>query len=929
MPALPLPAKQPAASPAPPRTDRHAAVRGLRRRLLIMALLPAALLTLAVSAYLVIAETRLQESRFRAQGQGLAQEAARLMAPALGEPQRMHAVAERFLDRTAATALSVRDATDANLLDRRLPGEAPARIESIRFRSFPALIPPPADTQAAPGHPRSAQVVITLAHIPVSPEQRRLHRNAILLLLCGLIVTALLTRWLSNGLARPLGRLSEAAADFRAGDHRVRVPETSKGALGSLEKSFNAMAAAVEAAHAEKEQEANRAARELTQTLNELEERNVQLDLTRKRAEAATRVKSEFLAKMSHEIRTPMNSMVGFTEQLRNTRLATHQRDLLRLIEHSGADLLRIIDDILDYSDLEYGAFQPQSATFDVRETFEHAAALFGPQAHERKLELLLLAYEDVPQRLMGDQTRIRQILANLLGNAIKFTERGEITIRVMAGPESPEALELIFSVTDTGIGISPQVRQRLFNAFEQADPSLTRRFGGIGLGLSITFKLIRAMNGRIAIHSDQGQGSAFTVHLPLARDPEAAPSHAEPQPFAARPCRLHCRHRLSQLELNHRLEGLGFEVEAYDPNAPEPEAAAALVLGFDAEEAALQAPERFLQELKPALHATTLVLISDSDRGRHSAIERRFGCRCHAKPLLTETLQRELQELLADPRQTPPPLEDAAPPGPDPALRGARVLVVEDNAFNRDLLLRQLNHLGCKADAVDSGQAALATTLDQAYQVILMDIHMPGLSGVETTVRLREREQRLGGPRPIIIALTADVMSDTRAEAAAAGVDGLLFKPVSEGQLRRLLKDALANQGAPGLWRLPAEAPQAAAATPAEPPVIDRQKALTVSGGSVELADELIRRLARELPAYQQEIRRLAAATDAQALKGAVHKLRGALTLCGAMALEGIARQLELRLANGAPIKDCTDLTAQTLSEIQRLIDTVSGPDG
>ncbi|MBU3824187.1 MAG: HAMP domain-containing protein, partial [Candidatus Oceanisphaera merdipullorum] len=351
-----------------------------------------------------------------------------------------------------------------------------------------------------------------------------------LIVLLGVSLSVLFGIRLIRGVSQPITDMITAIYKIREGRLDTRVHGEFTGEMDMLRNGINAMAKSLAEYHEEMQQNVDQATSDLRETLEQIEIQNIELDMAKKRAQEAARVKTEFLANMSHELRTPLNGVIGFARQLQKTRLTANQLDYLTTIEKSAQNLLSIINDILDFSKLEAGKLKMEQIPFSLRDTLQEVMTLLAPSAHDKGLELSLRVDAVVEDSLVGDPLRMQQVLINLVGNAIKFTEQGNVDVRVDACPPSlPERTALRIHVQDSGIGISDTQRRQLFQAFNQADSSISRRYGGTGLGLVITQKLVQQMAGYIELHSELGVGSAFSFTLELNR---AALPLAEPLPL-------------------------------------------------------------------------------------------------------------------------------------------------------------------------------------------------------------------------------------------------------------------------------------------------------------------------------------------------------------------------------------------------------------
>ncbi|NRA70188.1 MAG: two-component sensor histidine kinase BarA [Gammaproteobacteria bacterium] len=748
-------------------------------------------------------------------------------------------------------------------------------------------------------------------------QQHRVAVTTFIIILLGIQLNLFFTFRLVNNVTRPISEMVRAVAKIREGKLDTRLQGTLVGELEVLKRGINAMAGALKEYHDKMQLNIDTATSDLRETMEQIEIKNIELDIANKKAHEANRIKSEFLANMSHELRTPLNGVIGLTQQLLKTRLQPNQLDYLQTIEKSAQGLFNIIKDILDFSKLEAGKLRLDTIPFSLRDAVDDVVDILATTAHEKNIDLLVEIKPDTIDNLLGDNQRFKQILTNLIGNAIKFTKKGKVRLNVYAKPLAGNSYQFYFDVIDSGIGIHREQLKKLFNAFAQADSSISRKYGGSGLGLVITKRLVEEMHGEISCASEPGIGSQFSFHITLEQNNAKPAFYVNAQ--LNKNVQLFYFNEEHSTIIKNQLNHWHMTVDCFSDI--ETWTIASANIPYDCAIISYPGPYGDLSLLKAIIKSTksasqVIVLINTNDLIIHQNIILLGVDDCHINPMSCKKLYNSIEQIQSfiAPMVVQQPVNEILYPN-------QRALVVDDNEANLKLISTMLeDKVGSIVQAVD-GEDAVEACRDTKFDIIFMDIQMPVLDGLQATAIIRKHGINQLVP---IVATTAHALDEEKQAWLNKGMDDFLTKPLHEDVLEKILDHWLNSSHSSANYQAQISGfPQHNSSEISDSLHVNWQESLNQAMNKEDLAIDMLQMLINSIAQNIINIEQAMSMQDEEQLLKIIHKLHGACCYTGVPQLKKLAHSIETALKQNESIATIEPELLEILDELQ-LVSTV-----
>ncbi len=890
---------------------------GISKQIILVAILPALIVSVLLSSHYILSQFEYISKTLNHQGGLIAKQISPAAEYAIysGNIELVKPLIHAVLKNNPVLRVQILDKYDNTILDikniqtteRTNPSifktffEDDKQIEFIESILIPQV--PVDDNESSLSGINSdeknayiGRIVVTLTTQYATQEKIAQVKNGVLITMIILLLTILVIIQISNVITRPIKALTYTVKNIAAGNLEEKIDNNASGEVGVLQSCVNHMTQELKRSQTDMESQLNNYTLELQQTMEELEIRNAELDITRSKAIYANKAKSEFLANMSHEIRTPLSGIIGFTELLQDTTLTTQQQDYSKTIHKSSIILLELINDILDLSKIESGKIEISNNEFNLVDIIEDIINLLSQTALDKKIELYYSIEKDVATIIHTDSFRVHQILTNLISNAIKFTDKGYVYLQVSSGELDDAETSIKFTVSDTGIGMSHDVKTKLFKAFTQADTSITRRFGGTGLGLVISRKLTLLMKGEIDFDSTEYEGSTFWFSVPVT----PIPQEQKKSELNGKNIAFVCNHfiakqafkslffnwdcKVSDFVLDDLIDSTTTKQinQSYDM----------IIILLSNKDFSQDSTTIILEKLSFSI--PSFLLASTQSHTRLKTLQQQTFNASAFTSEKSEVIKQRLINALDKNLQTE--IEKSTNNNSKVELDWStiNILIVDDNEINLRLAEIILHKHKARVTTAHSGAQAIEYANMNSYDMIFMDLHMPDLDGYATTKQIRKNSPT---KQPVIIALTANAMLKEEEQAMQSGMNGIIIKPANEAVLHKVIKQ--------WIFKDPSSSDEKNTFIPFKKPnrkhnpVFSLELAKEFTGDNEELAYELFSMLRSELNGYKKKISNALDNSDMKELHAHVHKLNGASRCCGTSELKDISNRIENMITN------------------------------
>ncbi len=884
---------------------------GFRLKVILAAIIPVLLMAFFISYSIISHQMGERQRIFQLQAQSI----SKILSGELGDPEKFNNPSEvekiikRHLNINYISAINVSNHRDQSIA---YVGNIPQRDDPDYYHTS-SIIQNTQETSSRFQAPRTQLILGTVntyfSNEYLSAARSDVITHAMLISLLAIVASILIALLFYRSIIQSIGNLMRAIHLISQGRFDTRIENTSDDEIGILEKNINEMTAVLEDIQEDMQNKIEVVEQQLQDSQEEVRLKDLEFQDADKKAIEAVRIKSDFMANMSHEIRTPMNGILGFANLLLKSNLTHEQSEYTQTIKTSATNLLAIINDILDFSKLESGELIIENSDINLREVVEDVINYMSASAHDKNLEILLMFYDDVPEYIISDAVRIRQVTSHLIANAIKFTKQGQILVRVMLEDEQGDDCEIKISVQDTGIGLSLKNQRKLFTAFNQADTTTTREFGGAGLGLVISKGISKQMNGSIGLDSKLAIGSTFWFQFPCKKQTGRLVIQTQDTLTSTR-CLLYDCNDTARNASAHHLRS--WNIELVETNNPDEvsqlvnharndgQAFQFIVLSLSNEEIHDKSISRMLEHIIDEHHYAFVTLINSTSQDNYDTCYRQGADICLPKNARKKDFYHSLCSLLPDHFNlavsiNPEKRELSTTPYDLSALK---ILVVDDNRINRKLVTTLLKQSFAEVFEATTGKEAVDLTHTRSFDLIFMDIHMPVMNGIDATAKIRASEH--GGQRTPIVALTANAVRGERERLTRSGLDACLIKPIQEQDLWGMIvkwveptkiKPIQYQKITPGQ---PDKTLQNVSYTQHALGSIDADQALEFAGGNKELANELYSMFIEDLPNMKQKLIHAFEKNDLSQIEEEAHKIHGAASCCAVFQIKDAANKLE-----------------------------------